>query len=195
MTTWIVFLFLLTIAAFWGTTRQDADELANTAHARPAAVLVTYHAAASRACNAGCPDGVVPSGSVYVQMPSMFQGNWTQVENIGYRSFAVTGIDPISNLPTHYVVTALQNPANDRGRQINAQVMDWLYTNLRVDLLAYTGTYDAASGRMTNRATLAQVGADGNTLPVRNLVFPTGDGGLGLPTGTPMMITRIPPFP
>lgn len=195
MTTWIVFIFLLTVAAFWGTTRQDADELAESAYARPAAVLVTYHAAASRACNAGCTDGPVPSASVYIQMPSMFQGSWSQIQNIGYRSFAATGIDPISGLNTHYVVTALQNPANDRGRQVNAQVMDWLYKNLTIDVLAYTGTYDAPSGRMTNRATLAQVGADGHPLPVRNLVFPIGDGGLGLPSGTPMIVTRIPPFP
>lgn len=195
MIVYIALIFMLTIAAFWGTAREDTAEQAASTYGRPAGVMTTYHGAASRACNASCPDGVVPSSQVRTYMPTMFQSTWGQIEAIGYKSFAVTAPDPITGLQSHFLVTVLQSPNDDRGRQVNAQVMDWLYSNLTIDSLAYTGTYDAATGRMTNKAALAQVSGDGKPVPVRNVVFQVGNGGLALPSGTPMMVTRIPPFP
>lgn len=195
MIAYIVLILLFTIAAFWGTTREDAAELALTSYSKPAGVMTTYHGAASRACNTPCPEGLLDSALVRTYMPTLFQGTWAEVERTGYRSFVVLSPDPITGLNSRFLVTVLVNGNDDRGRQINSQVMDWLYSNLTVDALAYTGVYDAATGRMTNKATLSQVGGDGNILPVRNIVFQTGNGGLPLPSGTPMMITRVPPFP
>jgi len=140
------FVLVMTIAAFWpnGGKEESLQYVWDRGNA-PAGFLMSYHAAATRACNATgtpCGAGMIPASQIAPYMPSYVATNGAMFNDGRFGSFS----------DGTYIYSYFNGLGyNTQGKQMRVTAVDALFELLPSDALASAGTYDASTGVFTPR--------------------------------------------
>lgn len=182
----IVLLFMLFIAAFYGTTREDQALMRLDDGQAMARQLVIQHAAAVQRCSTSgpCTVGWVDTSET---LPTAFRGNPPYVARIG---------EALPRLRSFYngdfVVTAYADMNSDaqQARDTYGHIQGQILTALKPIYRCGIGRWDVAGSSAVVRG-YAQSGSGAPATPgIGNIVVPV-PGFPGVNDGTPVLVAKI----
>lgn len=185
MILFIVLLFLLFIAAFYGTTREDQALMRLDEGQAMARQLVIQHAAAVQRCSTSgpCVVGWIDTADT---LPTTFRGNPPFVARIG---------EPLPRLRSYYtgdfIVTAYADINSDPqlARYTYGHIQGQIFTALKPIYRCGIGRWDAAGSAVVIRG-YAQTGTGAPATPgIGSIVVPV-PGFPGVNDGTPTLVSK-----